>query len=101
MEIKEKTTEFDSLQEFHPTAVNCLKIFVSVHSHIFLGEEPLAFFIISELMTQTVENHWTRRFIVNLKMKEKSVRDSRFFECLPCVPVTDVKRGPDVEMSKT
>lgn len=31
----------------------------------------MAFIIISELMSQTVENYWTRKVIVNLGVKEK------------------------------
>lgn len=75
MKVKEKTTEFDSVPGFNPGAMNFLKIHenicVSVHVHIFLGKEPVVFIIISELTSQTIENHWTRRAIVKLEMKEE------------------------------
>lgn len=75
MKVKEKTTEFDSVSGFNPGAMTLLKIHenicVSVHLHIFLGKEPVVFIIISELTSQTIENHCTRRGIVKSEMKEE------------------------------
>ena len=46
------TTEFDSVQGFHPGAVKLLKvrenICVSVHIHVCLWKEPVVFLITSE-----------------------------------------------------
>ena len=51
MKVKE-TTEFDSVQGFHPGAVKLLKvrenICVSVHIHICLWKEPVVFLVTSE-----------------------------------------------------
>ena len=51
MKMKE-TTEFDSVQGFHPGAVKLLKvrenICVSVHFHVCLWKEAVVFLITSE-----------------------------------------------------
>ena len=54
----------------------------------------LVFIIISEPYKSTVENHQTRRGIVNLEMKEEVLLSA----C--CVPGT-MLGGQDVKMSKT
>lgn len=54
----------------------------------------MVFIIISEPYKSTVENHQTRRGIVNLEMKEEVLLSA----C--CVPGT-MLGGQDVKMSKT
>lgn len=60
----------------------------------------MAFIIISELMSQTVENHWTKRVIVSLEMKEKVFATVDLFSAYH-VPVTDTNMGQDVKIDLT
>lgn len=69
MKMKE-TTEFDSVQGFHPGAVH-ENICVSVHIHVCLWKEPVVFLITSEPKVRLLRITELKRGTVKLEMKEE------------------------------